>query len=66
MTKDVSFFDLFDPREPRSNKDLIEQRLAICNECPFLNKNLVKCKKCGCFMKLKTTLHEAKCPMGKW
>ena len=66
MTKDVTFFDLFDPREPRSNKDLIEERLAICNECPFLNKNLMKCKKCGCFMKLKTTLHEAKCPLDKW
>jgi len=66
MTKDVTFFDLFDPREPRSNKELIEERLAICNECPFLNKNLMKCKKCGCFMKLKTTLHEAKCPLDKW
>lgn len=66
MTKDVSFFDLFDPREPRSDKELIEQRLAICNECPFLHKQLIKCKKCGCFMKLKTTLHEAKCPIGKW
>lgn len=66
MTKDVSFFDLFDPREPRSNKDLIEERLAICNECPMLDKRLIKCRKCGCFMKLKTTLHEAKCPLDKW
>lgn len=66
MAKDVTFFDLFDPREQRSDKELIEQRLAICNQCPAFNKNLAKCKKCGCFMKLKTTLQEAKCPIGKW
>ena len=63
---DVEFTDLFDPNQPRSGKDLIEYRLAICNECPFFNKSLNKCKKCGCFMKLKSTLKQASCPVGKW
>ena len=63
---DVKFTDLFDPSQPRSNKDLIESRLEVCNGCEFLNKRLMKCKQCGCFMKLKTTLHEAKCPLDKW
>lgn len=64
--KDVRFIDLFDPSQPRSDRELIEARLAICNECPWLNKNLTKCRKCGCYMKLKTTLRKANCPLGKW
>jgi hypothetical protein len=63
---DVEFLDLFDPRQPRSDKDLKEERLAICMECPALNKNLMKCTKCGCFMQLKSTLRQATCPVGKW
>jgi hypothetical protein len=66
MTQDVKFTDLFDPNKPRSDRELIESRLAICNECNFFNKRLVKCKKCGCFMKLKSTLQDAQCPVGKW
>ncbi len=63
---DVKFSDLFDPNQPRSDKQLIEDRLEICNSCEFLNKRLMKCKQCGCFMKLKSTLREAKCPLDKW
>ena len=63
---DVTFFDLFDPSEPRSDKELIERRLAICNECPFFNKTFMKCRICGCFMKLKTTLLDASCPDHRW
>ncbi len=63
---DVEFTDLFNIKQPRSPKELIEERLAICNTCPALNKRLMKCKKCGCYMKLKTTLTAASCPIGKW
>jgi hypothetical protein len=66
VSKDVTFGDLFDPSQPRSNRELIESRLKICNECEWFNKRLAKCRKCGCFMKLKTTLQEAKCPIEKW
>jgi hypothetical protein len=66
MSDDVKFTDLFNPNQPRSDKELIEFRLAICNECKHFNKRLVKCNKCGCFMKLKSTLKQAKCPIGKW
>jgi len=63
---DVEFFDLFDPKQPRSKEELIEYRMSICKTCPAFNKRLQKCTKCGCFMKLKTTLVQAKCPVGKW
>lgn len=63
---DVRFIDLFDPRQPRSDEDLIKYRLEICNSCEWLDKRLVKCRKCGCFMKLKSTLKQAQCPLEKW
>jgi hypothetical protein len=63
---DVTFFDLFDPNKPRSDKELIEQRLAICNTCPAFRPKTQRCSKCGCFMQLKSTLLQAKCPIGKW
>lgn len=66
MSDDVKFIDLFDPNQPRSDRELIESRLKICNECEWFNKRLTKCRKCGCFMKLKTTLLEAKCPIERW
>jgi hypothetical protein len=66
MAKDVKFTDLFDPNKPRSDKALIEQRLAICNVCPAFKKNTKRCGYCGCFMQLKSTLQQAKCPVDKW
>ena len=66
MSEDVKFTDLFDSSKPRSDRDLIEQRLEICNQCKYFSKATARCKKCGCFMKLKTTLQKAKCPIGKW
>jgi hypothetical protein len=66
MSKDVTFGDLFNPNQERSDRELIEYRLGICQTCPFFYKKLQKCTKCGCFMKLKTTLQRAQCPVGKW
>lgn len=63
---DVEFLDLFDVRQPRTPENEVKERLAICNECPWLNKRMMKCRQCGCYMKLKSTLQLAKCPIGKW
>lgn len=63
---EVQFHDLFNPNEKRSDKELIEYRLNICNGCEWFNKKLKKCRQCGCFMNLKTTLRRASCPIGKW
>jgi hypothetical protein len=63
---DVVFLDLFNPKQPRSDRELIEHRLNICNGCVKLDKRLMKCRMCGCFMQLKSTLLQASCPLGKW
>lgn len=41
-------------------------RLLICTDCDRLFEPTFTCKECGCFMKVKTKLKSAKCPLGKW
>ncbi len=57
---------LFDANKIADDPELTKQRLDICRACPELIKLTTQCKKCGCFMTLKTKLQEAKCPLGKW
>lgn len=47
-------------------KELSEIRLEICNTCEHLEKNLMRCNKCGCFMNFKTLIPSSECPIGKW
>lgn len=41
-------------------------RLDICMSCEHLFKAASQCKKCGCFVKVKTRLAPFKCPVDKW
>jgi len=47
-------------------EDVRESRFLICSDCDRLLKTTHTCKECGCFMKAKTWLKSAKCPLGKW
>lgn len=42
------------------------ERLEICRECPRFFKPTASCKECGCFMRVKTLLADATCPLEKW
>lgn len=66
MVKDVRPWDMLNPNEPRSQDDIIKSRLEICKTCEFYRERTNQCRKCGCFMKLKTRLEHARCPIGKW
>jgi hypothetical protein len=48
-----------------SSKDIIVSRNKICSKCEYIMK-FSRCKKCGCFMDIKTMLSKAKCPIGRW
>jgi hypothetical protein len=65
VSDDVRPWDLFNG-SPRSPEELTAYRLQICTGCEFFRKRTQTCRKCGCFMKLKTTLEHAKCPIQKW
>ena len=62
---DAKVWDLFNG-SARTQEEISEYRLEICRGCEFYRKRTNQCSKCGCFMKLKTTLEKAKCPIGKW
>ncbi len=47
-------------------EEVREKRLEICNACPEFIHITKQCKKCGCFMELKTKLEDAFCPLRKW
>lgn len=49
-----------------SDKETRTERFEICKSCEHLFKLTNTCKKCGCFMKAKTWLASAKCPINKW
>ena len=47
-------------------KSLVAQRLAICNDCPLFNADMVACGACGCNLNVKAKLQDATCPIGRW
>ena len=63
--KDAKPWDLFNGSE-RSDEEIAQYRLDICQSCEFFRKRFQQCSKCGCFMKLKTMIDKARCPVGKW
>ena len=46
--------------------DVRSNRLSICTSCEFLFQPTGNCTKCGCFVKGKTWIADARCPIGKW
>jgi len=45
---------------------LAQRRLAVCRSCSHLLKTTGNCKKCGCFVDVKTKYADQNCPVGKW
>lgn len=43
-----------------------DRRYSICQQCPHLRALTKTCKKCNCYMPLKTKIKEVSCPIGKW
>lgn len=64
--KPVRPWDMFNKNMQRVEDKIHEERMSICLECPFLIKATKQCKKCGCFMEMKTKLADATCPERKW
>jgi hypothetical protein len=52
--------------EESKNSLYYKERLEICRQCPRLFKPTMQCKECGCFMRIKTRLKSASCPINKW
>jgi hypothetical protein len=63
---EVGPMDLVNPNTEWASEEKGTARFDICKSCPELIKFTAQCKKCGCFMKAKTKLEKATCPIGKW
>lgn len=59
-------WDLLKLGDEQVSEEVQKERFDICLSCPELIKLTKQCKKCGCFMALKTKLENASCPIGKW
>lgn len=59
-------WDVLNPSTKYVGTKLASERLSVCQSCPFYFKPTTQCKKCGCIMKVKTTLEHASCPLNKW
>lgn len=59
-------WDIIDPAAERATEEEANTRYSICLECPELIKLTKQCRKCSCFMKAKTKLQAAHCPLQKW
>jgi hypothetical protein len=66
LNKPARPWDMVNPSIGRVSSDVQKQRMEICNGCEFLFKLSKQCRKCGCFMEMKTQLPHAECPIGKW
>jgi len=64
--KNVKPWDLLNPNTEYVNREVSDARFNLCSVCPELISLTKQCKKCGCFMALKTKLAGASCPIGKW
>jgi len=62
----VTPLDWLNPTTKPATTEESNRRFEICKQCPELIKLTNQCKKCGCFMAVKTTLENARCPLGKW
>jgi hypothetical protein len=63
--RDARPWDILNPND-RAEESVANSRYDICLQCPELIKLTKQCKKCGCFMALKTKVKHASCPIGKW
>ena len=62
----ATILDALNPMTKDAPKEVYDARMSLCLSCPELIKITSQCKKCGCFMNLKTKIEAAKCPIGKW
>jgi hypothetical protein len=62
--KDTARRLLEDPTvAPRS---VHNERMKICKQCDHYREQSQTCEICGCYMPLKTTMANMKCPVDKW
>lgn len=58
--------DMMAPNFLHEKYAVADARLNVCKSCSEYVEATTQCKQCGCFMRFKTMLPNAKCPLSKW
>ena len=48
------------------SEEVSKLRIEECERCNYYDKQQTRCRKCGCYMKVKVKFTNTKCPIGKW
>jgi hypothetical protein len=64
--KEVRPWDLLKGRSEFTKKEVVDERLSICKQCPEFFSATKQCKLCLCIMPAKAILANASCPLHKW
>ena len=64
--KKASPVDFFKSSTEYVSDEVSAERYAECESCKYFIQLTKQCRKCGCFMHIKTKLSHAECPIGKW
>ena len=62
----VKPWDVFNPNTIYASEEVANQRYQTCKSCPQFIHATKQCKKCGCFMVVKTKMITATCPLKMW
>lgn len=45
--------------------DVLNNRVQVCKQCEHITKAFL-CNMCKCFIPIKATFKDSKCPLNKW
>ena len=62
----MGFFKIFFKKNYLQDSEIIQNRINICNNCPYLLKSTRNCLVCGCFVDLKAQIRQENCPKHNW
>lgn len=65
MASEGKPWDLLYPTK-YATQEVASARYEICSQCPEFIELTKQCKKCMCFMILKTKVEHVRCPLDKW
>lgn len=53
-------------KEILTTQEVDDERQATCRACEFFEADSQQCRVCTCFIQIKASLAEEKCPKKKW
>jgi hypothetical protein len=53
-------------KETLADEDLVQQRMNVCNNCPYVSDTKTYCTECGCILTFKTKFKNSSCPKKYW